>query len=441
VSFTRSQVLEKMHTYAAAETRPWRLLLDRDHRQQVLASIHEIEVALVSPLKERDPASSCNVHLAEGTAGIALFLAYLQTSGFAATRELALDCLVPAVGALSTQPMTASLYGGFTGIAWAVQHLDTLFGNSSDDVGCDIDLALEAYLGRSPWPHDYDLISGLVGLGVYCLERANSPLAGRCLELIVDRLSELAEPSGQGLRWHTRPNLLPPQQRRNYPQGNYNLGLAHGVPGIIALLGRIYAAGISREKTGRLLEGAVYWLLQQRLPHDDQSSFFSVHVPGARPEICRLAWCYGDAGVAAALFRAARSVGEKSWEREALTIAHRAAARDGQSCGVVDACFCHGSSGLAHIFNRLYQATHDEVFAAAARYWIERTLQFCNPGDSPAGYRVKSVDSRGNIGLQARYGILEGIAGIGLSLLAATSAVEPCWDRIFLLDIPPLSPS
>jgi hypothetical protein len=134
-------------------------------------------------------------------------------------------------------------------------------------------------------------------------------------------------------------------------------------------------------------------------------------------------------------------VGEKSWEREALAIARRAATRDGQECGVVDACFCHGSSGLAHIFNRLYHATHDEIFAAASRYWIDRTLQFRSPGDSAAGYLFKSVDSNGNIGFRPRYGVLEGIAGIGLGLLAAISTVEPCWDRIFLLDIPPLPTS
>jgi class I lanthipeptide synthase len=429
-----------MYKPAATKMHPWRLLLDENHGQVVLASIREIEGALVSHLKGRELPSTSKVYLSEGTAGIALFFAYLQASGLAPVREMACECLAPGVDALATRPMTASLYAGFTGIAWAAQHVTTLLGDSSLDLG-DIDLALEAYLSRSPWSHHYDLITGLVGLGVYCLERSNSPVAMRCLELIVERLSELAELSDGSLRWHTRPDLLPPWQRESCPQGHYNLGLAHGLPGIIALLGKIHAAGISQQQTGRLLEGAVPWLLRQRLPPGSQCRFAAVHVPGRQSESRRLAWCYGDAGLAAALLLAARCVGEESWEQEALEIARLAAARDGQSCGVVDACFCHGSSGLAHIFNRLYQATHDEVFAVASRYWIERTLQFCNPGNGPAGYRVKSADDSGKAGFQARYGVLMGIAGIGLSLLAATSDVEPCWDRIFLLDMPPLSPS
>lgn len=430
-----------MYTPPAAKLQPWRPLLNEDRGQAVLASIREIADTLVSHLKDNESLATSNVQLAEGAAGIALFFAYLQAAGLAATREMAFDCLAPGLDALTTRPMNASLFSGFTGIAWAVQHITALLGDSSDDIAGEIDCALETYLTHSPWTGDYDLLKGLVGLSVYCVERTHLPVAVRCLELIVEHLSESAESCGYGLRWLTHPHLTLPQQRANYPQGCYNLGLAHGVPGIIALLGRIHAAGIAREKSGRLLEGAVQWLLQQRLPYDSRSCFASILVPGRQPESCRLAWCYGDTGVASALLRAARCLGENSWEQEALSIARHAAARNSQNSGVIDACFCHGSSGLAHIFNRLYQATQEEVFFTASHYWINRTLQLRNHGDGPAGYRTASADGSGNREFQAKYGILVGIAGIGLSLLASSSALEPCWDRIFLLDIPPLSPS
>jgi hypothetical protein len=34
-------------------------------------------------------------------------------------------------------------------------------------------------------------------------------------------------------------------------------------------------------------------------------------------------------------------------------------------------------------------------------------------------------------------GFLTGAAGIGLALLAATSPVEPAWDRVLLASVPP----
>lgn len=438
---SRGYQVPEMCTPAAARGRPWRVVLDKNQRRGILASIHAIEDTLTSHINGHEAFSTGNVYLSEGTAGIALFFSYLQASGLARKRELAFDCLAGPIEALAVRPMTSSFYGGFTGIAWVAHHLNTLIGGSAYEFGDDVDFALEQHLRQSPWNYHYDLIHGLVGLGVYCLERGSSPAAMRCLGLIVQRLSELAEASGDGLRWHTPPALLAPHQKEKYPQGYDNLGVAHGVPGIVALLGKIHGVGVSQRETGRLLEGAVKWLLRQRLPDAAESSFAALHVAGRQPESSRLAWCYGDAGLATALLLAARCVGEQSWEREALAIAKRAAARDPKISGVMDPCFCHGSSGLAHIFNRLFQATHDEVFAMASRYWIERTLQFCTPGDGPAGYLVKTSDADGRSAFRARYGVLMGIAGIGLSLIASISTVEPNWDRIFLLDIPSLPAS
>jgi hypothetical protein len=258
--------------------------------------------------------------------------------------------------------------------------------------------------------------------------------------LILERLAELAEVSGNGTTWFTPPELLPPQQRELYPNGYYNLGLAHGVPGIIALLGRMYSAGIAPARTSSLLDGAVRWLLQQRLPEKAKSSFAPFIAPDQKAEDCRLAWCYGDGGLAAAVLLASRHTGNKDWEDEALQIARRAAQRDPESCHVRDVSFCHGSAGLAHIFNRFYQATHDELFAQTSRFWLERTLQFRQPGTGAAGYSVLVPDEQLNINFQPRYGLIEGVAGVGLPFLAAVTDVEPLWDRMFMVDVPPLPP-
>ena len=41
------------------------------------------------------------------------------------------------------------------------------------------------------------------------------------------------------------------------------------------------------------------------------------------------------------------------------------------------------------------------------------------------------------IELQPKLGLIQGIAGIGLVLLAAVSEIEPSWDRVFQTDVPP----
>lgn len=429
-----------MQTPTLSKLRKWTPLLNENESQPLLASIHEIADVLETRLKAEGEALS--PQLGEGAAAIAVFFAYLQMAGLRnGAADLAFQFLNAATEALASQTMGPSLYGGFTGIAWAAQHVTGLLSDSPEDLGEEIDLALETYLNRSPWETDYDLIVGPVGIGVYCLERRNSPVARHCLELIVERLSEIAEKDGDGIRWFTGPHLLPPHQLKDYPNGYYNLGLAHGIPGIIALLGRTCAAGIAQEKSLQLLEGTVRWLLQQQLPDTAYSCFPCFLLPDRKMQDSRLAWCYGDAGLAAALLLAARAVGNQAWEAEAIAIARKGATRDPEKCYVKDVCFCHGTAGLAHIFDRFYQATHDPIFAQSCRYWLDQTLQFRKPGTGAAGYLVLAPDDEVTVSWKERYGLIEGVAGVGLSMLAAVSDIEPCWDRIFMVDIPPLPPN
>jgi hypothetical protein len=259
------------------------------------------------------------------------------------------------------------------------------------------------------------------------------------LELIVDHLWNLAHRSDDEACWLTNPKLLGEDRRMLYPNGYFDLGVAHGTPGIIGLLARVRAAGIATKKAGVLLKKAVRWLLRQRLPEEAESEFSAWFAPEYRAEACRLAWCYGDAGIAAALVLAARCTGKPWWESEAWAIARRAAARIPERAGVVDAGFCHGSSGLAHIFNRFYHASQDDLFREAAVYWIGRTLQFCHPGTGVAGFSAMRRKDDGGWEAARRYGVLEGIAGVGLTLLAAISDIEPGWDRMFMVNIPPIS--
>src|SRR5262249_41099381 len=140
-----------------------------------------------------------------------------------------------------------------TGLGWATEHLRThLCRLDADDINGEIDQTLAELLAQAPWKDDYDLVSGLVGYGVYALERLPSPGAVACLEAIVTHQEATSEEQSGGLTWWTRPELLPPHQHQMAPQGYYNLGLAHGVPGVIALLGRICAAGIAAERARRL---------------------------------------------------------------------------------------------------------------------------------------------------------------------------------------------
>jgi hypothetical protein len=187
--------------------------------------------------------------------------------GYAERAEAQLERGIELLAAAGLGP---GLFGGFCGTAWVIEHLsptDAEIADADDDLGT-IDDSLCGMLAAGPWRRPYDLISGLVGFAVYALERAHRPRARACLGLIVDQFAALARHEPTGIAWPTPPGTLSPKD----PTG-YNLGVAHGVPGVIAVLARMGALPDLAGRARPLLEGAVSWLLAQRLPEGHGSAF------------------------------------------------------------------------------------------------------------------------------------------------------------------------
>lgn len=416
----------------------WRPLLTEDLAEEARKAVLEIAAAL-----ERPGEGPADPTVASGSAGLALFHTYLALAladdRWADAAAAWFDHMVEAV---ASAPLGHGLYSGLLGIGWTIEHLKgRLYAaedeeEAADDGNAEIDETMLRVLRQKTWPGDYDLIRGLAGIGVYALERLPRPSARQCLFLVLIHLVDSAEQTAAGRTWHTASTLLPPSQREQYPLGYYNLGVAHGTPGVIALLGAVAAAGLLDPGVRPTLDGAVSWLLAQELPADSVARFPHFAGEGIAPAPSRLAWCYGDLGIAVALLGAARQAGNADWEREARRIARAAAARKPETTDVADAGLCHGAAGVGHLFNRLYQATGDEDLAAAARFWFERALDLRHPGEGIAGFLAMVPEPGGAMSWQRDPGFLTGAAGIGLALLAAVSPVEPEWDRLLLASNP-----
>ncbi|HSK76465.1 MAG TPA: lanthionine synthetase C family protein [Thermoanaerobaculia bacterium] len=434
------------------KSRLWRPLLDGNLAVRAWGAVNAVAQALEvwSPGNphEYHPESWLDrvVSLGGGAAGQALFHGYLfKAEGAERHAARAQQLLNQAVESLAMAPAHPALYSGFTGVAWAAEHLGRLLNGEEEqaagedeDAGEEIDQALLTALDRFSWAGDYDLISGLVGFGVYALERFPRRSAVRCLEAIVDRLDESAERNGQEVTWFRPPEVLPGAVREHTPHGYYDLGVAHGVPGIIALLADACRLEVRQDRARPLLDGAVRWLALQPLASRKGACFPSRIGPGIEATPSRLAWCYGDPGIAATLLYAARAVGVKEWEDRALAIAAHAASAAPEDAGVRDMGLCHGALGLAHLYNRIYQAGGDELFADAARLWYRLGLEMHKPeGGGGAGIEARVAGQDSQSLWAADPGFLTGAAGIGLALLAAVTPVEPEWDHLLLVAIPP----
>jgi lantibiotic modifying enzyme len=401
----------------------WRPAAPAELRQRALAQALAIAEAL-----RGDDFIGLEAALGGGTPGLALFFAYLAelvpNRGYDEVRDRFVDAMIDGVARNSDDP---SLYGGYSGAAWVIEHIQG-DANDEQDANEEVDQGLLALFGPETWTGQFDLISGLAGYGVYALERRNRSSAAELRRRIVDQLERLAERNGGTATWHTPHRLLPPNQQAQFPDGYYNLGLAHGVPGVIAFLAGACAFEDTAGRAAALLEGAVSWLLANGCA--DGQGFGYYLIPGGPKSGARTAWCYGDPGVAANLLLAARALDRADWHEQALAAARRAAARSYEDSGVVDASLCHGAAGLAQAFARLHQAWDDPALGQAAERWLGETLKMAQPGEGIAGYRYWFLD-----GWRNDPGFLEGAAGIGLTLLAAATDYEPGWDRVLQLSL------
>ncbi|GDY53394.1 hypothetical protein SVIO_040170 [Streptomyces violaceusniger] len=192
-------------------------------------------------------------HLGTGLAGTFLRRAVLAHSDGAweAAHRVARDVSTQLATA---HPDDASLYCGAPALAYALHTaghpayrsaLETLDETVAGLVRTKLAAARERMAtGQPPRMREYDLISGLTGLGAYLLHRRTHPeLLEYLLRYIVRLLLQPVTVGGRAVPgWWTSdsPNGQPDQA---WPYGHGNFGLAHGVAGPVALLALCARAG------------------------------------------------------------------------------------------------------------------------------------------------------------------------------------------------------
>ena len=402
----------------------WCATVSGELSAKVRASIEEIASCLRRVMEEPEKIGP---DLAYGLPGIALFFHYHWLGiNDPTSKELAVHAAHLTAARCEDVPLGPGLYEGLAGVGWTVAHLGL-----SDSIDLDeLDSALRQYLSSPLTWGTFDLISGIVGLGVYGLERFKTTGDPRLVQLAIDRLWGTCLKGPDGVM--TWPDTPTEEKRKEFPKGRFDMGIAHGTPGVVAFLSSAHGVLPEDPCLIEMLDGAVAWLLKYRQPGGPKTSCFWNQVPPAPNEVSRSAWCYGDPGVAMTLVRAAGLVPDRLMN-QGVEVARAAALRQLSDSGVVDAGLCHGSSGLALIFHRLFQRTDEDLLCLTSNRWIEETLELRIPGGGLAGYREWVPDGDGTGTWKTGVGFLTGAAGVGLSLLASVTDVEPLWDRVLCL--------
>lgn len=288
----------------------------------------------------------------------------------------------------------------------------------------------------------YDLINGVSGSVRVLLESARDPAESgsrvrEALDAGLRHLVRCTEPIH--VRGHEVPGWwVPPEaqptdrDRADYPEGDFNLGLAHGAPGPLAVLSRAASYGYEVPGHRAAITRTVEWLLHWKLT-DDAGPYWPCRIGLAqqiagpseltRP-ITRTAWCYGAPGVAIGLHAAGTALDRPEWTAEAVSALQAALRRDEAEWAVDGPTICHGYAGLLAICTRVGVDTGSAELLAGTARLVRSVLEL---GDDRAEFHFPHLmrypggqrsDGRTHKAVDVA-GLLEGAAGVAAALHAA----------------------
>ena len=310
---------------------------------------------------------------------------------------------------------------GIAGILFVLDHLEKEnFFDFEDNVGC---------FDHGIWGHfiehekTLDFLHGSPGVINSLLEQRIESRYDYLFDMWLQAIENKKEASDSELKWK---NSF--QNYNGEPDQGYYYGLAHGVPAIIIVLLKLYARTKS-EKTYDYLVKSINFLIVSR--QEEPSNFCFPNVKADKLSVeGSLSWCYGDLGCAYAMFFYAKTFKDAKIEQLALDIFTKHALKERpEKNNIVDADFCHGSVGIAHFYARMFNHTSIELFRKTAEIWYEITLQKAVYPNGIAGYKHAQGPNKPSTN---EFGLLEGVSGIGLSLISAISDIEPKWDGALL---------
>lgn len=273
--------------------------------------------------------------------------------------------------------------------------------------------------------NDYDYLHGSLGVAFYILKKnPNHPFLREFIAFIYNTAEKNS--LNHTVKWKT-PYGWP---EREY---GYHLSLSHGMTSMVLFLCRLMKSKSINASNDCLsmLEGCMNYILMQEIDPTQYGSYFSNRSleDNYLPVQSRLAWCFGDIGIAWALWQTGIAINNRPWQDKAIEIMEYATRRvNGEQTWVNDCGICHGSAGIAMVFRRFYLETHGKIFHDAWIYWINFTLNFNRFDDGLAGYKTLELREWKN-----DLSLLTGISGIGLSLLSFMRDDLQEWDELFLM--------
>jgi lantibiotic modifying enzyme len=229
-------------------------------------------------------------------------------------------------------------------------------------------------------------------------------------------------------RYKDNGNILPPSS---------STGIAHGHSSWIILLSKLIDMGVCSDSNTLVLDSILKRYEPYLFSSDSSEGYFPNVIDqegNAQTYWNRFGWCRGDISCLIAQLQCYEILNRSKEKAAALEkLVHLSNERNAELYHVHDSALCHGTGGLYMIFNWLSSKYQIEEFKIAGDFWLQKTLSPINFEDPYLGYRKRFFREDEEI-VSEEMGFLEGISGIGLSLMASIG-INDDWKKLLLVGI------
>lgn len=359
--------------------------------------------------------------LASGWTGIAVALAYLHEAGLVRDDSVH-QALEKAVQDKDLHP-GSGLFSGPLGLAWATSHIRNRIGIEVAPDTTEIDERVMDSLYAAGPAVEYDLASGLAGIGVYAMERKDDSFGKEAIPLVADALLlNLRESEDGGLRWFTPNREREP--RCDHPYLTRQIGVAHGSVGALTMLCQTRNHLKDDFALEEIISDVWGWIDRQITEESE----------GGNSARFTLEWRSGDLGIAGALTTACEAypgLGAKTLIDRLLSDQSRMVST---GAPVVGHSLLRGSAGVALTLGSAYARTGRPELRAGARTAYASLMRALANTESTD----LRLDSPSTPIPEQRPGpgLFRGAAGIALTLLDLVQPGRSDWTCIMMLPPP-----
>lgn len=345
--------------------------------------------------------------LMTGDAGISMFLFHAARYFYDnEIQDHAVNRLERAIRQLHSGLNDLSFAGGIPGIAWTLAYLnDQGFIRPSNTTGLQaFDKIVFDILEKNIKNEEFDLLYGYTGTGLFFLERKEAPVRNDAINLILDHILNKAELS----------SVWP--------------GMAHGLAGPAAFCAQCIDHGLEVEKSHEVLRKIIPEIFNIFSQNDKSPC-------SQKPNDCisdsypdPYGWCHGIPGIGLAVYNAGRATLNENWMSWAMYCLKKHIPVLHQNEDEVNGNFlCHGRTGIANIYRKIYLKTNITIFLNASDYWIKKSMY-----DSGVQEILNACPADR---FHFDFSLLTGIAGTGLTYLNILNdnLEEPGWDKCMLI--------